>query len=57
MAEPAGPVRNWDADDILCLRACVMKPEHREWLPEILNRLQAADDDVCGPRSWRIPLR
>jgi glutamate/tyrosine decarboxylase-like PLP-dependent enzyme len=51
MAEPAAPVRNWDAADILCLRACVMKPEHREWLPEILNRLQAAADDVCGPRS------
>ena len=51
MAEPATPVRNWDAADILCLRACVMKPEHREWLPEILNRLQAAADDVCGLRS------
>ena len=51
MAGPAAAVRNWDADDILCLRACVMKPEHREWLPEILNRLQAAADDVCGPRS------
>jgi hypothetical protein len=29
----------WDADTITCLRACVMKPQHREWLPEILKRL------------------
>jgi hypothetical protein len=26
----------------LCLRACVMKPEHREWMPEILKRLSLA---------------
>jgi hypothetical protein len=51
MAEPAAAVRNWDADDILCLRACVMKPEHREWMPEILNRLRVAADDLCGFRS------
>ena len=25
-----------------CLRACTMKPEHREWMPEILRRLDAA---------------
>ena len=51
MAEPAAAVRNWDADDILCLRACVMKPEHRAWMPEILNRLRIAADDLCGARS------
>lgn len=51
MAEPAAAVRDWDADDILCLRACVMKPEHREWMPEILNRLRVAADDLCGVRS------
>jgi len=32
----------WDADEILCLRACVMKPEHMEWLPEIVKRLEGA---------------
>jgi len=42
MAEPAAPVATWDTDGLLCLRACVMKPEHREWMPEILARLDAA---------------
>src|SRR5262249_31821138 len=42
MLEIAAPVRRWDADEIACLRACVMKPEHRDWMPEILARLRAA---------------
>jgi glutamate/tyrosine decarboxylase-like PLP-dependent enzyme len=44
MAEAARPVTRWDADEIVCLRACAMKPEHREWMPEILRRLDAAAD-------------
>ena len=43
LAEPAGAVGDWNADQLTCLRACVMKPEHREWLPEILRRLQEID--------------
>jgi len=42
MLEPSAPVARWDADEIVCLRACVMKPEHREWMPEIVSRLAAA---------------
>jgi tyrosine decarboxylase/aspartate 1-decarboxylase len=42
MLEPSAPVARWDADEIVCLRACVMKPEHREWMPEILKRLGMA---------------
>jgi glutamate/tyrosine decarboxylase-like PLP-dependent enzyme len=42
MLKAAAPVTRWDAEEILCLRACVMKPEHREWMPEILGRLRAA---------------
>jgi glutamate/tyrosine decarboxylase-like PLP-dependent enzyme len=42
MLEAADPVSVWDADEIVCLRACVMKPEHREWIPEILKRLRQA---------------
>ena len=42
MLEPAAPVARWDAEEITCLRACVMKPEHREWMPEILRCLLAA---------------
>ena len=42
MLEPSAPVSAWDADEIACLRSCVMKPEHREWMGEILRRLDAA---------------
>lgn len=28
-----------DAEDMLCLRACLMKPEHLDWMPEIHTRL------------------
>ncbi len=35
-------IRVWDQDDITCLRACVMKPEHRQWMPEIVSRLTEA---------------
>jgi glutamate/tyrosine decarboxylase-like PLP-dependent enzyme len=42
MIEAAAPVAGWDAGEIVCLRACVMKPEHLEWMPEILARLRAA---------------
>jgi glutamate/tyrosine decarboxylase-like PLP-dependent enzyme len=42
MVEPSGAVRQWDADDVACLRACVIKPEHREWMPRILPRLRDA---------------
>jgi tyrosine decarboxylase/aspartate 1-decarboxylase len=44
MLESPAPVARWDADEIVCLRACAMKPEHREWMPEILARLRAATE-------------
>jgi glutamate/tyrosine decarboxylase-like PLP-dependent enzyme len=48
MLEPARPVQRWDADEITCLRACVMKPEHREWLPRIITILDAAADEISN---------
>jgi hypothetical protein len=42
MIEPPSAVSDWDSENITCLRACVMKPEHLEWMPEILKRLRAA---------------
>ncbi|MCI0452532.1 MAG: aminotransferase class V-fold PLP-dependent enzyme [Candidatus Latescibacteria bacterium] len=42
MAEPCGAVQEWDSSEVVCLRACVMKPEHREWIPEIVKRLCAS---------------
>jgi glutamate/tyrosine decarboxylase-like PLP-dependent enzyme len=46
LVEEASPVSTWDSDTITCLRACVMKPEHAAWMPDILRRLQAAAADV-----------
>ena len=34
-----------DRNDILCLRSVLMKPEHGQWLDEILARLEAAAAD------------
>lgn len=45
MCESACAVKTWDADEIVCLRACAMKPEHREWMPEVLDRLDRAAKD------------
>jgi tyrosine decarboxylase/aspartate 1-decarboxylase len=42
MVEASGVATQWDVDEIVCLRACVMKPEHRAWMPEIVARLQAS---------------
>jgi glutamate/tyrosine decarboxylase-like PLP-dependent enzyme len=42
MLEACRPVSRWDADEIVCLRACAMKAEHREWMPEILRRVRQA---------------
>lgn len=43
------PVREWDADTLVCLRACLMKPEHGPWMDEILARLRAAFDAGAWP--------
>lgn len=48
MLDACAPVENWDADSIVCLRACAMKPEHREWMPEILKRFRQAADAARG---------
>ncbi|MCB1008792.1 MAG: aspartate aminotransferase family protein [Acidobacteria bacterium] len=46
LAEPSAPVPEWDREEIVCLRACAMKPEHREWMGEILARLDRAAGEV-----------
>ena len=51
MVEPSGAVTSWDADRITCLRACVLKPEHGEWMEDILIRLFAAADEVVADDS------
>jgi tyrosine decarboxylase/aspartate 1-decarboxylase len=37
-----------EAQSVTCLRSCLMKPEHAEWLEPIWERLDAATAVVCG---------
>jgi hypothetical protein len=39
MCQAASPVEEWDAQELSCIRACVMKPEHLAWMSEITRRL------------------
>lgn len=38
----------WDQPTVACLRSCLMKPEHGDWLDAIWERLIAAHDDAGG---------
>jgi tyrosine decarboxylase/aspartate 1-decarboxylase len=48
MLAAAAPVEVWDREEMTCLRACVMKPEHREWMETILQRLEEAAGAATG---------
>jgi hypothetical protein len=39
MLEPTWPV-DWDQDQVSCLRSCLMKPEHLDWIDSIWQRLE-----------------
>ncbi len=36
------PQVEWDQESVACLRSCLMKPEHLEWIDEIWARLERA---------------
>ena len=42
LAEPWWPELQWDADMVTVLRCCLMKREHRDWLPMITDLLGQA---------------
>lgn len=42
MVEPCSAIETWDAENVTCLRSCLMKPEHLDWMPEIQSRLEKA---------------
>lgn len=48
LAEVAFPELEFDVPEIKCLRACLMKPEHEEAMPEITARLMACVDEALG---------
>lgn len=39
---------NWDRDTVVCLRSCLMKPEHLQWLDALWQRLSQATDTVLA---------
>lgn len=42
------PELEWDQPRLACLRSCLLKPEHLEWLPEICRRLEQAYECSCS---------
>lgn len=48
MVEPCGAIPNWDVESVTCLRSCLMKPEHKEWMPAIISRI----DQTLGDVGW-----
>jgi len=42
------PGFHWDQDRVTCMRACLMKPEHLEWMDRIWEALGKAADKVLG---------
>jgi glutamate/tyrosine decarboxylase-like PLP-dependent enzyme len=43
-------IEDWDRNDVVCLRACLMKPAHAHWWPEIERRLSLAAQQIL-PRD------
>ncbi len=41
----------WDQDDVICLRSCLMKPEHLEWIERMWEALDRATDTVLKKRK------
>jgi len=44
---PDWPI-TWDRDSVVCLRSCLMKPEHLDWLDALWQRLSQATDTVLA---------
>jgi glutamate/tyrosine decarboxylase-like PLP-dependent enzyme len=42
LLEKCSGIEDWDREDVLCLRACLMKPQHAQWWPQIEDRLTLA---------------
>jgi glutamate/tyrosine decarboxylase-like PLP-dependent enzyme len=53
---PWWPDLEWDQETVTCLRSCLMKPEHEEWLDRIWARLDAAANSVLSPQPPHPPI-
>ena len=50
MLGPREPGFSADRETVLCLRSCLMKPEHRDWIDRIWGLLEASTDATIGKR-------
>ncbi|WP_437186071.1 pyridoxal phosphate-dependent decarboxylase family protein [Planctomicrobium sp. SH668] len=41
-------IETWDTDEVTCLRTCLMKQEHFEWMPRIIQALEKTLNDVLS---------
>jgi glutamate/tyrosine decarboxylase-like PLP-dependent enzyme len=48
------PDVTWDQDHVTCLRSCLMKPEHLDWLDQIWHVLDGAADKVLSNHSLNM---
>lgn len=42
------PGMEWDADDVTCLRSCLMKPEHEAWVPRMAELLHESWEQLVS---------
>ncbi|MEW4488134.1 aminotransferase class I/II-fold pyridoxal phosphate-dependent enzyme [Thalassoglobus sp. JC818] len=50
LAAEAQPDLEWDRETLVCLRACLMKPEHLDWMPRILEVMESCTRDLLRSR-------
>lgn len=39
LVEATQAVETWDSESVVCVRSCLMKPEHEAWMPKIIELL------------------
>jgi hypothetical protein len=39
---------DWDQEEITCVRSCLMKPEHLDWLDEIWTIIDGTAGELLG---------
>jgi tyrosine decarboxylase / aspartate 1-decarboxylase len=54
MLAPHWPEINWDQNHVTCLRSCLMKPEHLDWIDQICNIIDITASEVFSEntRTW-----
>lgn len=48
MLETHWPLLTWDSDSVQCLRTCLMKPEHLDWMDTIWSILDQTANAIIG---------